>query len=36
MNSIKCCKCGTRTRKFNIVCEHCGHRYCKVCKGGGK
>jgi hypothetical protein len=36
MNLLKCCKCGTRTRKFTIVCERCGHRYCKMCDGKRK
>ena len=32
--TIRCCKCGKRTRKFTQVCESCGHRFCKLCKGG--
>ena len=31
--TLKCCKCGKRTRKFTQVCESCGHRFCKLRKG---
>ena len=31
--TLKCCKCGKKTRKFTQVCESCGHRFCKLCKG---
>ena len=31
---LKCCRCGKRTRKFTQICQVCGHRFCKLCKGG--
>ena len=34
MTSLKCCKCGKRTRKFTQVCQNCDHRFCQLCKGG--